>query len=173
MQVPRGDPAAVLLQAERIAWSLSPSTNVYGVETMAARLDELNWRVRFASVILGIFAAIGLVLAAGGLYAVVSYGVAERRREIGIRMALGATAARIVAAVVGDTVLTVGVGLAIGNLAAVWSTRGLAGLLYGVAPGDPATLAAASISMLAVAAVACAIPAIGAARVDPQIAVRD
>jgi putative ABC transport system permease protein len=173
MQVTRGDPAAVLVEAERIAWSIAPSTNVYAVETMAARLQELNWRARFAAVILGSFAALGLVLAAAGLYAVVSYGVAQRRSEIGLRMALGASVSMIVTDVLGEGLLTVAVGLAIGNAAALAFTRGLTGLLYGVAPGDPLTLATVSISMLVVAAGACAVPAMAAARVDPQAALQE
>ena len=172
MRVPRGNTAAPLAEAERIAWSVSPSTNVYGAETMAERLAVLNWRTRFVAVVLGGFAALGLVLAAAGLYAVVSYTIVQRRSEIGLRMALGATARTIVFDVVNDAVRTVLVGLAAGNVLAIAFTRLLGGMLYGVTPGDPVTLAAVSVGMVAVAIVACAAPALAASRVDPHAALR-
>ena len=172
MRVPRGNAASVLVEAEKIAWAISPSTNVYAVETMAQRMDTLNWRPRFAAIVLGGFALLGLVLAVAGLYAIVSYTVIQRRGEIGLRMALGASGRDILLDVIGDGVRTVAVGLAIGNLAALAFTRLLAGMLYGVTPNDPATLVAVSVGMLGVAVCACAAPAFAASRVDPQLALR-
>ncbi len=172
MRVPRGDAAAPLAQAEKIAWSLSPSTNVYAVETMAQRMDTLTWRPRFTATLLAAFALLGLALAAAGLYAIMSYTVVQRRGEIGLRMALGANARAIVLDVVGDAIKTVAVGLAIGNIAALAFTRLLGGMLYGVAPGDPATLAVVSATMVLVAVCAAAGPAFAASRVDPQVALR-
>ena len=103
---------------------------------------------------------------------VVAYTVVLRRSEIGLRVALGADAWAILADVVGDGVRTVCVGLAIGDAATIVLTRALSGMLYGVRPGDPITIVAVSAGMLVVAAAACAVPAIAAARVDPQVALR-
>ena len=172
MRVPSGDPATALRQAERIAWSLSPFTNVYSVQTMQQRLAQLNWRGRFSVVVVGGFAWLGLLLAAAGLYAVVSYTVVQRRNEIGLRMALGANARTILVHVVGMGLRTVTIGVVVGDLAAFAFTRALNGMLYGVSPGDPLTLAAVSVSMIVVAMLACIVPATAAARLDPQLALR-
>ena len=172
MRVPAGNPAAPLAQAEKIAWALSASTNVYAVETMAQRMDTLTWRPRFAATVLAGFALLGLILAAAGLYAIVSYTVVQRRSEIGLRMALGASARRILVDVMTDAIKTVAIGLVVGDVAALGFTRLLRGMLYGVAPGDPLTLAAVSAGMLAVAVCASAMPALAAARVDPHVALR-
>ncbi len=172
LRVPQGDPAAPLRQAEQIAWAMSPATNVYAVETMAQRMEDLNWRSRFTAIVLGGFALVGLVLAAAGLYAVISYTVAQRRRELALRMAFGASRRAILVDVVGDALRTVAGGVAIGIVAAVLFTRLLAGMLYGVAPGDPLTLAVVSAAFLAVAIVASAAPAFAAARIDPHVALR-
>jgi ABC-type antimicrobial peptide transport system permease subunit len=173
MRVTRGDPAAVAREAERIAWSISPSTNVYAVETMTQYLADLNWRARFAAVALGGFAILGIVLAAAGLYAVVAYTVLQRRGEIGLRMALGAGARAVVAMILGDALGPVIAGIVAGNVASAVLTRSMRGLLYGVAPGDPATLAAVSVALVLLAAGACLVPAIAASRVDPQIALKE
>jgi len=172
MRVPQGDAAAPLREAERIAWSISPYTNVYAVKTMEAWLEEQNWRVRFNAAVLGCFAVLGAVLAAAGLYAVVSYTVVQRRAEIGLRKALGASAGAIVADVARGALPTVIAGVLAGDAAAVGLTRLMRGMLYGVSPGDPVTLAVVSIAMLVLALAACAGPALAAARVDPQLALR-
>ena len=172
MRVPSGNAAAPLAQAEKIAWALSSSTNVYAIETMTQRMETMNWRPHFAATVLAGFALLGLVLAAAGLYAVVSYTVVQRRTELGLRMALGASARSILVDVIGDGVRTVAAGLVIGNLAALAFTRLLSGMLYGVTANDPLTLVAMSAAMLAVAICASAVPAFAASRVDPHIALR-
>jgi putative ABC transport system permease protein len=172
MRLPAGNPGAPLALAEKIAWGIAPNVNVYAVETMPQRMQVLNWQPRFTASVLGGFALVGLVLAAAGLYAVVSYTVVQRRSEIGLRMALGASARAILVDVIGDGVRTVAIGLGVGNVAAVWFTRLLGGMMYGVEPGDPLTLATISIAMLAVAIAASAAPALAAARVDPHVALR-
>ena len=136
MQVPQSDPRSVLREAERIAWGISPATNVYAVGTMAGDMADANWRTRFAAAVMGGFASLSLLLAAAGLYVVVSYTVVQRRAEIGVRMALGATSADIVSMVMSNGLRAVIVGLVIGDLAAVALTRTMSGLLYGVGPGD-------------------------------------
>jgi putative ABC transport system permease protein len=173
MRVPQGDPTAALREAERIAWSISPATNVYAVGTMARDMADVNWRTRFAAAVMGGFASLSLLLAAAGLYVVVSYTVLQRRSEIGMRIALGASAGDIVSMVLMDGLHAVMIGLVIGSIAAVALTRMMAGLLYGVAPGDVPTLIGVSAGLLAVAVIACAEPAIRASRLDPQLALRD
>jgi len=173
MRVPQGDPKAVLREAERIAWGISPATNVYAVGTIARDMADANWRTRFAASVMGGFAGLSLLLAAAGLYVVVSYTVLQRRAEIGMRIALGASAADIVSMVLRDGLRAVVVGLVIGAAAAAALTQTMAGLLYGVRPGDVPTLIAVSLGLLVVAVVACAEPAIRASRLDPQLALRD
>jgi len=173
MRVPEGDPARAARDAERVAWSLSGSTNVYSVETLSQRLADLNWRTRFGALLLGGFAALALLLGAAGLYAVISYGVAQRRGEIGLRMALGARARDVIGMILGGGLRLVALGLVAGVAASLAATRLLSGLLYGVAPGDPLTLAAVAGLLLLVATAACLGPAWRASRVDPQLALRE
>ena len=173
MRVPRGDVAAPLREAETVAWSLSPFTNVYAIGRLGDQLADLNWRPRFGAAVFGGFAIVAFALAALGLYAVIAYTVAQRRREIGVRMALGGTPAVIVRGIVLDALRLAAVGVVAGNLLALAFTRGLSGLLYGVAPADPWTFALVSIVMLVVALAACALPAAAAARVNPIAAIRE
>jgi putative ABC transport system permease protein len=118
------------------------------------------------------FAAIGLILASLGIYGVVSYSVEQRRGEMGIRMALGATASTLRGMVVRQGLAPVGIGLAAGLAAALALGRVLAGLLFGVSFADPLTLAGVAIALIAVAALACYVPALRATRVDPVNALR-
>ena len=173
MRVPAGDPNGPALEAERIAWSLARDTNVYAVETMTQRMRDLYWRPRFSAMLLGGFAALAVFLGAAGIYAVISYTFFQRRSEIGLRMALGARGTDIAAMVFRSGLAPVAVGLVTGAAAAVVATRALSGLLYGVAPGDPATIAAVGGVIVIVAIAACVGPAIRASRVDPQIAMRE
>ncbi len=140
---------------------------------MARDMADANWRTRFAAAVMGGFAALNLLLAAAGLYVVVSYTVVQRRAEIGVRMALGATGRDIVSMVMTDGLRAVVLGVIVGDLAAAALTRTMSGLLYGVGPGDPATLTLVSVGLFTVAVVACAEPAIRASRTDPQLSLRD
>lgn len=173
MRVPRGDANGPALEAERTTWALSRGTNVYAVETLDRRIADLNWRPRFGAVLLGGFAGLALLLGAAGIYAVVSYTVFQRRAEIGLRMALGARTFDVVTMILKGGLRPVLIGLGVGTIGSVGATEMLAGLLYGVAPGDPATLAAVALLLVAVAIGACLGPAVRASRVDPQIALRD
>jgi ABC-type antimicrobial peptide transport system permease subunit len=121
----------------------------------------------------GFFGALALLLAALGLYGVISYSVARRRNEIGVRMALGATRARIIRLVLGEVGRLVSVGVALGVLLALGATRLVATFLYGVEPNDPAMLALAAFTLAAVAIGAALIPARRAARLDPMVALRE
>ncbi len=172
MRVPEGDAMAPARAAERIAWSLSRSTNVYAMETLDRRIADLGWRTRFSAFMLSGFAALALGLGALGNYAVVSYTVQQQRGEIGLRLALGARAEDVLALVFRGSLRPVLAGLLLGWLASVAATRGFAGLLYGVAPGDPLTAGGVSLLLIAVAAAACLGPALRASRLDPQAALR-
>ena len=127
---------------------------------------------RFYMMLLGAFAALALVLAAIGLYGVISYSVAQRTQEIGVRVALGATRKQVLSMIMGQGLRFAALGLAMGQLMAMILTRALKGLLVGVSTTDPPTLAVTAAVLLIVAALACYVPARRAARVDPMVALR-
>jgi putative ABC transport system permease protein len=122
--------------------------------------------------LLGIFAAIALLLAAIGLYGVIAFGVADRTREIGVRVALGAKRRDVLLLVMQRGMLLTGIGLAIGLMAALALGRVVASLLYGVSPTDSLTLLAVALFLTAVAMLATYLPARRATRVDPMVALR-
>jgi putative ABC transport system permease protein len=173
VRVPSGDPLALGPAAEKAAWALSGSTNVYSVETLERRIADLNWRSRFGALLLGSFAALALLLGTAGVYAVISYSVAQRRAEIGVRMALGARGGTVLGMVLGDALRLALAGVGLGALGALAATRALAGSLYGVSTADPATFAAVTALLLAVATAAGLVPAVRATRLDPLKALKD
>jgi ABC-type antimicrobial peptide transport system permease subunit len=127
---------------------------------------------RFYTLLLSIYAALALVLAATGLYGVLAYAVSQRRQEIGIRMALGASGAGVLRIVLGQALRLIGAGIIVG-LAGAWGlTRLIASELYQTPASDPLTFAAVSVLMIAVAAIAALVPARRAVKVDPAIALR-
>jgi putative ABC transport system permease protein len=127
---------------------------------------------RFYMMLLGAFAALALVLAATGLYGVISYSVAQRTQEIGVRVALGATRKQVLSMIMGQGLRFAAMGLAMGQLMAMILNRALKGLLVGVRTTDPPTLVVTAAVLLIVAALACYVPARRAARVDPMVALR-
>jgi putative ABC transport system permease protein len=127
---------------------------------------------RFSTLLLTVFGAIALILAAIGVYGVIAYGVAQRTREIGIRMALGAHRGDVLAMVVRHGATLAGVGLAVGLAAALALAGLLESLLYRVSPTDPPTFAAGLVVLSLVAVLAAALPARRAARTDPMVALR-
>ncbi|HET7787814.1 MAG TPA: ADOP family duplicated permease, partial [Myxococcales bacterium] len=127
---------------------------------------------RFPLQLLAVFAALALLLSAVGIYGVTSYAVAQRTREIGVRMAVGASAGKVVRMVLVSALRTVGIGLAIGTLAALAGARLIASQLYGISARDPLTFAAIAAVLAAVALVASGIPALRAARIEPMAALR-
>ncbi|HUJ32921.1 MAG TPA: ABC transporter permease [Candidatus Acidoferrum sp.] len=146
-----------------------PVTNI---GSMAGSLDTSVQQPRFRTWLLGLFAAIALVLAAAGIFGVISYSVGRRTHEIGIRITLGATPADVLRLILGESARLVLVGLAVGIPAALGLARLLSNLLFAIRPADPLTLAAVSLLLLAVATVAAYIPARRAMRVDPMVALR-
>jgi ABC-type antimicrobial peptide transport system permease subunit len=125
------------------------------------------------SILVGSFAIVALILSIVGIYGVMSYYVMDNRREISIRLALGGTAPDVLRLVVGRGMTVVAAGLAIGIGLAFASTRLLATLLFGVGAADPATLASVSVSLLAIALVACLLPARQAVRFEPAVVLRN
>ena len=156
----------------RAIGEVDPALPVYNLETMQGRVLDSLAQSRFSTMLLTVFGAIALLLAALGVYGVISYGVAQRTQEIGIRMALGARHADVLSLVVRHGAALAAVGLAVG-LAGALALSGLLGsLLFRVSPTDPPTFATGMIVLTAVAVLAAALPARRAARTDPMVALR-
>jgi len=152
--------------------SIDPTIPLFGVQPMEALLAQQTSASRLASSLLAVFAAAALLLTAVGLYGVLAFVVSLRQREIGIRLALGATRRRVLGGVMRQGLRLVASGLAIGVLVAAGATRGIANLLYGVGAHDPVVFAGVPAVLLAVAALACWVPARRAAGIDPLQALR-
>ena len=167
-----GDPVASLPFLREAVADVHPRAPVDDVMTMDARLSAAVAQPRVYSLFVGFFAALALFLAAAGLYGLLSYTVSQRRREIGVRMALGAQRRDIVALIVRQGAFLVASGVAVGLLAAAASTRILETLLFGVTASDALTFAAAAVVLLASALLACYLPARGASRINPMDALR-
>jgi predicted permease len=167
-----GDPAPLTARLRDEIRAVAPLFRVTTVTTQAAAVDQTLIRERLLAMLSGFFAIVGLVLAAVGLYGVLSYSVQQRTREIGIRVALGADPTRLLAMVLGQALLLAGAGVAMGLLGAVGLSRAMAGLLFRLSPTDPVTLATVALVLTAVALVASYLPARRATRVDPVVALR-
>src|SRR5262249_5874544 len=167
-----GDPRALAAAVRQEIRDLDSNILVYDVKTMDQLVFESLGRRRFAMVALGIFSIIALVLAAVGIYGVMSYSVTQRTREIGIRMALGASTRSVLQIVVGQAMALAGIGVAIGLAGALIATRLMRTLLFGVSATDPLTFTAIAVVLGGVALAACLFPARRATRVDPMVAVR-
>jgi putative ABC transport system permease protein len=145
---------------------------IYKVRSMEQIISGSLAERRFTMLLLIVFAATALLLAAVGIYGVMSYAVTRRTHELGIRATLGASRGEIVGLVLRQGMKLAAIGIAAGALAALALTRFLAGLLYGVRPADPATLAAVTLLLGGIAFLACYIPARRATAVDPVVALR-
>jgi predicted permease len=167
-----GDPLALAGAVRREVRSLDADLPLDELRTMEQVVSESVARPRFFMSLLTIFAAVALALAAIGIFGVISYAVAQRTREIGVRMALGARPAEVVRMVVGRAAALAGIGAAIGLVAAAAATRLLSSLLYGVSPTDPATFGGVALVLGVVTLLASYLPARAAARVDPVVALR-
>ncbi|MFN2563575.1 MAG: ABC transporter permease [Gemmatimonadaceae bacterium] len=168
----RGDPAALTPAVRQQIRAVDRNHAAYDVRTMRDRMRDATARSRFSTVVLGTFAAVALVLASLGIYGVMSLAVAQRTRELGVRLALGANARDLLRMVVAQAMALVAVGALVGLGGAVLAARALRSLLYGVAPLD-AWAYAGSAAVLALAALtATLVPALRAARVSPLEALR-
>jgi predicted permease len=168
----QGDPRGLISFVRSEMTSMEPNAPLYNVETMEQYLTLSAAQARFNAVLLAVFAGLALLLASVGLYGIISYSVSQRIQEIGVRMALGAERRDVMKMVVGQGLKLALIGVAIGIAGALVLTRFLASLLYGVSATDPLTFIAVSLTLIAVALLACYIPARRAAKVDPMIALR-
>ncbi|MDE3136412.1 MAG: FtsX-like permease family protein, partial [Acidobacteriota bacterium] len=153
--------------------SLDPSLAIFRQRTMSQVIDESMAGTTYQTALLAVFAVLALVLAAVGIYGVMSYGVSQRTHEIGVRMAIGASPGAVMKLILGEGLRLVALGLAIGVAGAFALTRSLSSLLYGVGAGDPLTFAGVAVVLAVVALAACAVPARRAMRVDPMLALRE
>ena len=167
-----GDPAALARAVQQEMLRVDPDLPVARVMSMDRLLAKSMARQNFNMILLGIFGGIALLLAAIGIYGVMSFTVEQRTNEMGIRTALGASTGQLLWLVIGHGLLLAGIGVAIGLAASFGLTRLMASLLYGVKATDAATFVAVAAILSAVAAVACYIPARRATRVDPITALR-
>lgn len=167
------DPLSTLPAVRAAVLEAGNDQPVYGVRTMDQIVSNSIAGQRFSMLLLVIFAGLALLLAAVGIYGVIAYTVAQRTREIGIRIALGAGRADVLKAVVGQGMLPVAAGVAIGLAASLALTRLMAGMLYGVKAGDPATVLVVAGMLAAIAFTATLVPARRATRVAPVEALRD
>jgi putative ABC transport system permease protein len=169
----KGDPQALVSAVREAVQSVDPNLPVFNIRTMESQLSNELATQRLSVVLVSLFSILALLLAAVGLYGVLAYSIAQRTREIGIRIALGAESGSILGLVVRQGLIIVGVGLAAGILGSVILTRLIQGLLYGVSGTDPiAVLTAVSVLGLA-ASLACLLPALRAIRVNPIVALRE
>ncbi len=152
--------------------ALDPDLPVFQVRTMNQLVEQRTTGDRIASLLIGLFAGLAVLLAAVGIYGVMAYVVAQRTNEIGIHMALGAQKSDVLRMVAGQGLKLALIGVAIGLAAALALTRFLSSLLYGVKPTDPLTFIAVSLILIAVALLACYVPARRATKVDPMVALR-
>jgi putative ABC transport system permease protein len=166
------DPAGLTGVLKESVYGMDPAQPITGVTTVPDLLRGSVAPRRFNLMLLGGFAALALVLAAVGVYGIVACTVSGRTREIGIRLALGAAGREVGRAVMGPALLPSIAGIGIGTAGAVLLGRVLAPELYEVRPDDPLTLAFVALILLGAAAMACAIPARRASRIDPVIALR-
>jgi putative ABC transport system permease protein len=167
-----GAPAALAPALRRTINRLDPNLGVGKLGTLAQFARASVARERFSAVLLAGFAAVAVLLAAVGIYGVMAYIVALRRRELGVRAALGASPRELFALVMRHGFMLTGIGVVIGIVGALAAGRALSSLLYGVSSGDPLTFAVAVVILPLIAVLACAAPGFRAARVDPIVTLR-
>ncbi len=172
LRVADGAPTVLIPGVKSAIAEINPNVSLQ-FTTLATQVDESLTRERLLATLSGFFGALALLLATIGLYGVMSYNVARRRNEIGIRMALGAEQRRVLGMVLREVALLIGIGLAMGLAASLATTRMLESFLYGIKSTDPVTLFAAAAVLALVAAIAGYLPARRASRVDPMAALRE
>jgi putative ABC transport system permease protein len=165
-------PGALVATMRDAIHQLDPSLPLFEGQSMDSVLASSLAQRRFNMLLLGLLAGIALALAGVGIYGVIAYGVLRRRREIGVRMALGAQRRDVLTMVLGQSLTLTAIGIGVGGVAALSLTRFLSSLLYSIRPGDPVTFAGVAIVLASVALLASYLPARRAMRVDPTVALR-
>ncbi|MFP5264632.1 MAG: ABC transporter permease [Blastocatellia bacterium] len=166
------DPAGFANTLRGEVWAVDKDQAVYDIKTMDQTLSEMTSRRRFTMTLLGVLAGVALILAAMGIYGVISYSVTQRTHEIGIRLAMGAQTSDVLRLIVGHAARLAFVGVGVGLVASLFLTRFMSSLLYGVSATDPMTFAAIPLVLTGVALGASYVPARRAMRVDPIVALR-
>jgi ABC-type antimicrobial peptide transport system permease subunit len=151
---------------------LEPGAPPYAIATFEDVVRRSLWRQRLQQQVLGVFGVLSLILATVGIYGVISYAVAQRSREIGVRMALGASRGQVARWVLGQGARLVVIGVALGMVGAFWLTRALETLLFGVTPTDAITFAGVPLLLGLIALLAILLPARRASQVDPAVSMR-
>jgi len=167
-----GSPVEYVAPLRALLHRLDPNLRVYGIQTLEQSASDSLWKVRWQASLLAVFGGLAMLLAAVGLYGVVAYSVAQRTREIGVRLAMGAQRADVLWMVLARGLGLTAAGIAVGLALSAGGMRLLAAALYGVSPLDPVAFSAASLAWMAVAMLASYIPARRAMRVDPVVALR-
>jgi putative ABC transport system permease protein len=168
----RSEPAQATSTVLSTLKAVDPLVPAYRILSMDANIERSYWQQALYGKMFGAFAAIALVLAAVGVYGVISYAVSQRTQEIGVRVALGAQRNDVLRLIVGHGAMLGGIGVAIGLVGALAVTRFLRTLLFGVSPFDPVSFVGVSLALTAIALLASYIPARRAAKVDPVEALR-
>jgi putative ABC transport system permease protein len=167
------DPMQVANSMQRVIWEVDPGQPIYELSTMDQILARAVFLPRLSTTLLATFALAALLLAALGIYGVLSYSVSQRTREIGLRMALGASGGSTIAMIVRNSVVMVAIGGVIGLIAATLLARSMEGILFGVEPFDVPSFTLAAVTLLIAGVVASLLPALRTTRVDPVVALRN
>jgi ABC-type antimicrobial peptide transport system permease subunit len=162
-----GDPLSVVEQVQRAVQILEPGLPIFDVRLATSYVSSAMAQTRIAMIALGIFAAVAVVLAGAGIFAAIAASVSQRQREIGVRLALGASPVSVFRWTMTQGLALAGIGVVAGLVGAALVTRFLASVLVGVSPTDPATMVSVAILVTLMASLACALPAGRAASVDP------
>jgi predicted permease len=165
-------PATMTEPIRKALEGLNSQDVMYGAQTMESIISDSLAARRFSMILLGVFAALALVLSSIGIFGVISYVVSQRTHEIGIRIALGAQRRDVLQLMLGDGMKMALIGVAIGAAIALFATRLMTNILFGVSPNDPLTFAGVAVILSGVALLACYLPARRAMRVDPMVALR-
>jgi putative ABC transport system permease protein len=166
------EPGPLIPTLKSTIWEIDPTLPFYDTQTIDALVSQSLATRRFMTQLLAALATLAFALAAAGIYGVLSFVTAQRTREIGVRIAMGAQRSDILRMVIGEGMSLVCAGVIVGVLAALGATRLLGGLLYGVSPTDPLAFAATITGLSVVALLACYLPARRATRIDPLAALR-
>jgi macrolide transport system ATP-binding/permease protein len=168
-----GNPSLILEPVQGQIRDTDPKVEVTDIRTGAKIVDQVLWNARMVLGMLGVFGLLALALASVGLYGILAYTVSGRRREIGVRMALGASRASVLRLVLRQGMMLVFIGAGIGLVLALFIGRAFSRMLFGLSPADPLSLAGAAAALILVAMVACFLPAQAASSMDPMRALRE